>query len=208
MADKKTIDVDVFEKRIVAAVAAVVAELETHPTSIKLREVKKKMSELGADKASKVQQLAEEEEEQRKSIAGSREARLGPEVDALLEGRKLPDNQTREKLRHELDVIDLAIEKQQQVIADLRGEFSAVVCNHPENRAIYIAIQRRLATAVAEVAAANEAEEEFLAKLYEMGCSSVAFRPMRIREIGTLDDPHSRASAHRRELEQFVPEAV
>ena len=183
----------------------------THPKSIALREAIRKISELGVELASKKQQRAAAIEEERKSIAGSREARLGPKADALLDGRKLPDNPTNstiEKLDHEIEVIDFAIEKQQQVIADLRGEFSAVVCNHPQNRATYIQIQKRLAAAVAEVAAANEAEEEIFKKLYDAGCSSVKYRPMAIKEVGTLSDPYSRASSYFRELKEHLPEVL
>ena len=182
---------------------------ENDPTAKALRDAISKMAELGAQRAGLEKQLDGALEEQRKFITGSREARLDSEADALLGGRKREDNFSKiEKLRHEIEVLDMAIQKQQQVVSELRGKFSRYVCNHPANRETYIAIERRILAAVQELAAANEAEKKFLAKLYEIGCNSVSFRPMAIREIGIASDPNSRANLHIQELQKFVPEAV
>ena len=43
------------------------------------------------------------------------------------------------------------------------------VCKDPRNRATYIQIEKRLAAAVAELAAANAAEAEFFGKLATFG---------------------------------------
>jgi len=183
---------------------------ESHPTSVNLRDAIGKTAELNAMKVGLERKRDALLEERRKLIGGTRAERFGREADALLDGRKLEDNSSMiEKLNHEIEVVDLAIEKQQQAVSELRGKFSRYVCDHPANKATYLAIEKRIAAALAELAAANQAEQQFFDKLYEVGCSSVSFRRMALlKEIGVPSDPNSRASLHKREMEQFVPEAV
>jgi hypothetical protein len=176
-----------------------------------LRASEQKEKTIGAELAQVHRQIELAIEEKNNLLREPREAGLGAAADAFLAGKRVDVSSVGERLRklqREADVISLALTKQQAITAEQRGKFSADVCNHPQNRAAYIQIQKRLAAAVFEVATVNALEETFMAELYAAGVSSVPFRPMRIKEIGTLADVNSRASAHGRELEQFCPEVL
>ena len=70
----------------------------------------------------------------------------------------------------------------------------------------YLAVERGIVEAVKALAEANEDERRFLSALYDVGCSSVPFRPMRIRQVGDLADPNSLASMALREFKEYFPE--
>jgi hypothetical protein len=110
-----------------------------------------------------------------------------------------------ETLRHEVEVLIVATEKQREACDRARGKFSLAVCK--ANSLRYIAIEQRLAGAVQELGAANEAEEIFFDELVAAGVSSISFRPMRIQQVGTLRNEQSLATIHRREVKTYCPEA-
>jgi hypothetical protein len=180
---------------------------ESHPTAKALREGKKKVSELGIRRADLEKQLEAEIEKRRRLLSGSREERLGEEADAILDNRNFADSPSIEKLRHQIEVVDFAVQKQQEFVGNhLQAAFSKVVCDDPQNRQTYIS--KRIAAAIAELAAANEAEKEFFAKLYQVGCSTIPYRPMAVKEVGIASDTNSRAAAHLREVKEFCPEIL
>jgi len=171
-----------------------------------------KVKTIGAELAQVQKQIELLIEEKAALLRNPREAGLGAAADAYLAGKSVDvssslDERLRE-LQRKADIISLALTRQQEITADLRGKFSREVCNHPENRATYIGIQKRKAAAVVELAASNECEQQFFSALYGAGCSSVSFRPMGIKEIGTLKDGNSRASLHLAELKKYYPEAL
>jgi hypothetical protein len=197
------------EKKMASEKISIVVD-ESHPTSIRLREAIGKMSELGARRADVMKQREAELERLQKIIRGSREEKFGREADMLLENREVADSHPSiRELDHQIEVLDFAIARlQEKINNDLRPKFSAMVCSHPANVASYLAIEKRIASAVNALARANEDEATFLGGLYTAGCSSVSFRPMAVKEIGITSDPNSRATAYKRELQQFVPEAA
>lgn len=115
-----------------------------------------------------------------------------------------PDESIRE-LAHDVSIYERAVQIQCDVVDKLRTSFSTTVCATVQAR--YIAIEKRIAHAVQELAKANEAEVQFFDELREAGASP-GFRPMRVDAIGTLTDSQSRASFHRREVETYCPEAA
>ena len=59
-----------------------------------------------------------------------------------------------------------------------------------------------------QVAAANEQEILFFDGLRRAGVSSIIFRSMAVRSVGSKSDPNSMANLHSRELRQFLPHYV
>ena len=86
------------------------------------------------------------------------------EVDQLLSGSASADQvsaQDIEDLNHRIAVLERAIEKQLNIVSNLRTKYSVFVCEAPAQRDRYVEIERRIAAAVRELAAANEAEVKF-----------------------------------------------
>ena len=132
-------------------------------------------------------------------------------ADAFLAGKRVDVSSFDERLRklqREADVISLALTKQQAITAELRGKFSRDVCDHSQNRRAYIEIEKRIATAVRELAIAGANEEEFFAELDRAGVTRIDYRPMRVKQIGTLRDDNSLASRCLKEFETYLPEAL
>ncbi len=78
-----------------------------------------------------------------------------------------------EKLEHEIAVLDLAISRQAQTVDKLRGRFTLQVCE--ANRARYVEIEKRIAKAVQELAAANEEEVRFIEELRDRAAYRLRF---------------------------------
>lgn len=176
-----------------------------------LRASEQKEKNIGAELAQVHKQIELTIEQKTSLLRNPREAELVVAADAFLAGKSVdvaPVDERLRKLHRDADVISLALTRQQAITAGLRGKFSREVCEHPQNRATYVAIQKRKAAAIMELAASNELEQQFFSALYGAGCSSVSFRPMGIKEIGTLKDGNSRASLHLKELKEFCPEAL
>src|SRR5215470_4077986 len=124
-----------------------------------LRASELKEKTIGAELAQVHKQIELAIEEKTNLLRDLREAGLGAAADAFLAGERVDVASVDERLRklqRKADVISLALTKQQAITAANRGKFSRDVCEHPRNRATYIAIQKRKAAAVVEVAASNE----------------------------------------------------
>src|SRR5215472_7245845 len=119
---------------------------ENHQTTKDLHDAKVKLSAVSAKRAPLEHELDTLLAEQRRLIGGTRAEKLGHEAAALLDGRELDEDSSLStsiaRLLHELEVVDEAVRRQQQIVADARGAFSRVVCDHPRNKATYIAIQK------------------------------------------------------------------
>jgi hypothetical protein len=179
------------------------------PTTLALRAGEMTLQELSGDSAEKEKDLAAATQRYmarrnlgaRSSLEVEAEARLGikqahPQITA----------EDLENIEHEISVLEIAIERQRQIVNGLRGRFSLKIC--AANRDRYVAIEKRIARAVVDLASANEAEILFFNELQDAGCSTIVFRPMRIDQVGLISDPNSRASHHRREVNEFCPEAA
>jgi hypothetical protein len=185
---------------------------EKDPCVIALRTGEGKLKELTAERATKESELSTATQKYMSARKSIQHSKLEAEADELLGGQRLEQTETLvqsidlERLQHQIDVLSVAIDRQQQTVDMLRGKFSLAVCN--ANRSRYVEIERRIARAVRELAEANEDEARFIEELRDAGCSNVSFRPMRINEIGLASDSQSRANCHRRELQEFLPEAA
>ena len=100
--------------------------------------------------------------------------------------------------------LNAAISQQSHLVDALRGKYSVAICN--ENRAAYVAIEKRIARAGCELA--NEAETLFFRKLQDAGCTSIHFQPIRVSAVGFLSDGQSIASFHAKEVATYCPEAL
>ncbi|MCE3242020.1 MAG: hypothetical protein K0Q83_2527, partial [Deltaproteobacteria bacterium] len=99
------------------------------------------------------------------------------------------------------------IERQLNTVSNLRTEYSVFVCESKAQQDRYIAIERRIARACAELAEANAAEVKFFDELHAAGVTP-RFRPMRVSAVGLASDPNSIATFHHREVKQYCPEAL
>jgi hypothetical protein len=181
---------------------------EKDPRVIALRKEEKRLHELATRHGEK---KAELDKAMAKYIAARQmgQSKLAIEVDEVLRGEDIGPKISRgdiERLEHENAVLSAAIKKQQHAVDVARGQFSLALCESVKAR--YVEIERRIAKAVQELAAANEAELKFIQELWDSGCSSVPFRPMRVSAIGVASDPQSRAAFHRKEVQEFCPEAA
>src|SRR5207245_435443 len=111
-------------------------------------------------------------------------------------------------IKHRVDVLALASNKQQEEVERLRKKFARAVCEDRRNREQYIAIQRRILAAVEQLAECNQEEADSFDELSRVTGSVGPFRSMRVASVGLKKDPQSLATLHRRELEQFVPQAL
>jgi hypothetical protein len=172
---------------------------------IAFRAGEKKLAELQQSCAKKKQELSQATARYLES-----QKSLDDEAGELLEAGQLefqPVTKTElERLQREVQVFKAAIEKQREIVDRLRNGYSRAICS--ANRAEYLAIEKRIAAAVRELAAANQAELEFFDALQAANVKPVGFRSTRANQIGTLRDPNSFANWHRKEIQQFVPEVA
>ncbi len=179
---------------------------EKDPTVKALRAAEQRLNEVVAALPSKQKAL---DETTQRFMAIRKSSSLELEADALLanaQSEPAIKPEDLERLQHEIDVLNVAIKRQRSVVEGLGGQVSVKRCEINHDR--YVDIEKRIARAVQELAAANEEELDFFEELRAAGCSNITFRPMRIAAIGVASDPQSRASFHRREVEEFLPEAA
>lgn len=178
---------------------------EKHPDVIAYRSGEKKQGELQQAYTKKKRELGEATTRYLES-----QRTLDDEAGELLEGGQFafqPVTKTEiERLQREVEVFKAAITKQTQIVERLKNGFSKAVCQ--ANRAQYLAIEKKIAKAVQELAEGNEEEERFFEELRAADVKPVGFRSTRIAAIGTFKDTQSGASFHRKEIKEFVPEAV
>jgi len=184
---------------------------DKHPDVIALRTEEEKSQALQGDRAKEEEKLGQLTQLYMSRKQSNKQALLEAEADRLLGGTgTLPsaDNDLKdiEAIEHKIAVLDIAISKQKAEVDKVRSRFSVHLCQI--NRAQYVEIERRIAKAVQELAAANEEEIRFFQALLDAGCSSISFRPMRINAIGIMADDQSVARFHEREVKEFCPEAA
>jgi hypothetical protein len=182
----------------------------TDPLLIELQEAEKKLNDLNLRKSSLNHEIdARCERLLALDATTQSQDRLEMEAEAMLQGSAVSGSAIRkdiEALRHEMEVVERAITIQAGLVDSARGRMSIALCEL--NRPGYIAIEKRIAAAVAELARANAEEISLFRQLLDAGCRSITFRPMRLGLVGTLDDGQSIASIHRREVAEFCPEAL
>ena len=71
-----------------------------------------------------------------------------------------------EDLNHRIAVLEGALEKQVDTVSKLRTEYSVFVCESKAQRDRYIAIERHIARACAELAEVNAAEVKVFDELH------------------------------------------
>jgi len=182
---------------------------ERDPVVLALRAGEQKLDDVIQRLAGKQKELATATEKYLSRPKSLGRSKLESEADELLNGSQSKPGVNAadiESLQHDIDVAELAVEQQRQIVNGLRGQFSIKICT--ANRDEYVQIERRISRAVVELALANESEVLFINQLRDAGCSTIIFRPMRVDQVGLISDPNSRASHHRREVEEFCPEAA
>ena len=178
---------------------------------IELRDAKQKEKAIAAELAEVHRQIESTQEEKRALFSNPREAEIGALADDYLAGRKtraLSIDARLSELYQRRDVLELALTKQQAITADARGRFSKVVCADPRNVELYLQIEQRQACALTELAEAGDAERAFLQDFYDRGCSSVNFRPMRLKQLGSMQDPNSLVRLTLAEYQKYLPEVL
>ena len=123
--------------------------------------------------------------------------RIGGEPEDRLVVKQIDERQ------HELEIINRAIEQQAIVVDEARRPFINEVKRL--NQSAYIASAKRIVEVERQLSAAYGAHKKLIDALLTVGVSS---RPMDLRTLGDLDDPQSILSAHLREFQTFVPEAL
>jgi len=176
---------------------------------VALRAGEGKLRDLIAKRQAKVEELSEATIRYNDNRRSQQRSVIELEAEALLKGEPIKAGAAAEdldKLQREIEVLNAAVSQQSHLVEDaLRGKYSTVV--HADNRNRYVEIEKRIARAVQELAAANEAEVLFFRELQDAGCNSIAFRPMRVGVIGLKSDDQSVAAFHARELREYCPEA-
>jgi hypothetical protein len=180
---------------------------EKHQDVINLKKGEMKLNEFCARHAAKNTEL---ERLTLKYLAARKLSRVGQleaEGHELLVGSAKPDLTPYdiERTQHDVEVLEAAIHEQRQVVDGLRGKYSLVLCE--ANRSQYLEIEKRISRAVQALANANEDEVKFFRELEDAG-ASIRFRPMRVVAVGVASDSESLANRHRREVEEFLPEAA
>jgi hypothetical protein len=171
-------------------------------------EGERKLNDLRAQRGVKERELSEATS---RYMAVRMEQRSTIEIEAaaLISGESVKAGVTAEdleKIEREIQVFDAAIRQQTKLVDKLSGEFTVAISE--ANRQQYVAIEKRIAAAVAELAEANEAEVIFFRELQDAGCTSIPFRPMRMTSVGIMSDMQSSAAFHRKEVAQYCPEAL
>lgn len=172
---------------------------------IAFRQSELKLRELNRERSAKTRQLDEELERQRRARS-SRSAQIDAEAEQLLAGEQLTEKASHDsqRLEHEIAVLDRALEKQSELIAELQARFSRAVqeLNHEQ----YLKIEHRIAAAIKELSSANLEEQLFFDALLHAGCSAISLRPMRVGFIGLPPeaDPQGFCASWEREFAEFV----
>jgi hypothetical protein len=135
--------------------------------------------------------------------------RLQVEVQALLNEAQMPNDVSQadiEKIEHDIRVHEAAIAEQRKIVSIVRSRVSVKI--QELNRGHYLEIVRKIHEAVVALASANQSEVDFFDELRAAGCDSIQFRPMRVTSVGLARDQQGVAALHRREVAQFVPDAM
>jgi len=176
---------------------------------VALREGERKLNDLIALRQKKEDELSEATVRYLERRRLSQRSPLEFEAEALLSGEPMKAGANTadfEKLQREIDVLSEAIVQHSQVLDGLRNKYSVAIGK--ANYSTYVAIEKRIAAAIGELAAANEAEVLFFRELEDAGCRAIQFRPMRIGAVGLASDDQSVASFHRKEVATYCPEAL
>jgi hypothetical protein len=179
------------------------------PELVALRAAERKYDALAADREREKAELDKATQRYLSNKKPSQQSKIEAEADELITGiAKSADQSLKDlsEIDHKIAVLDVAVEKQREEVSRARSKYSVALCR--ANRRRYIEIERRIAQAVQALAEANEIEMRFLEGLCDAGCSTIPFRPMRMAAVGVSSDPQSRAALHRREVEEFCPDAL
>ena len=181
---------------------------KNHPDAIVAREAEQKLAQLKKRLRLKENEFEAAHNEYARAMAKTSTERIGDAAALLLAGGELTTitRSDLERLRTEREVLTAAGAEQQRIVAIAQGRVSRAL--HETNRSEYIAIEKRIAAAVAELARANEAEARFFEDLKAAGCNSITFRPMGIKAVGLASDKQSPAAFHAREVREHCPEAA
>jgi hypothetical protein len=181
---------------------------EKHPNLILLREAEQKLNRLRKQKREKENSLEEIREQYSQFAALPKQERLETQAAALLADAPMK-NITRddiERASRELEVLLTAITTQERIVAKAAGTVSRQL--HEVNRDEYVRIAKRIASAVLELARANEEEFKFFDELKDAGASGVRFRSMAVAAVGKASDRQSGAAFHQAELREHCPQAL
>jgi hypothetical protein len=181
---------------------------EKHPNIILLREAEQKLNRLRKQKREKENSLEEMREQYSQFAALPKQERLETQAAALLADAPMK-NITRddiERASRELEVLLTAITTQERIVAKAAGTVSRQL--HEVNRDEYVRIAKRIASAVLELARANEEEFKFFDELKDAGASGVRFRSMAVAAVGKASDRQSGAAFHQAELREHCPQAL
>jgi len=136
--------------------------------------------------------------------------RIGPmdyRATMALKG-ETPDLPDVGALRDEIALKEKVIEKKNDGLKVLQAKYDRAVQVAAANVEIHVQIVRKINAAIQALAAANEQEILFFDGLRRAGVSSIIFRSMAVRSVGSKSDPNSMANLHSRELRQFLPHYV
>jgi hypothetical protein len=179
------------------------------PAAVELREAETKLRALRSEHQVKQEQLEKLEQEYARRRSLSAKDRLETEAESVLAGMPVEEISIPEirDLQHWIEIQSKAIELQSVVVQTARNKFTRTICE--ANRGRYLEIAKRISRAVEELSLANESEVQFFDELMSAGCGSgIPFRSLRLNAVGLASDKQSAAAFHRREVEQFLPEAL
>jgi hypothetical protein len=173
-----------------------------HEAEVKLTELRVQLRKEQGARDRKLQMYLSQKSTER----SSERSKLDSEADQLLSGSAIANQvsaQELEDVNHKIAVTERAIERQLATVSNLRTDYSIFVCQSKAQQDRYIAIERRIARACAELAEANAAEVAFFDEHHAVGVTP-RYRPMRVSVIGLPSDPNSVAAFHRKEVERTV----
>ena len=183
---------------------------ETHPHVVAYRAGVKDLSNARATLAKRKNALNDATQKYM-AQKGTPRSKLDLEADKVLSASGYSvDWISPEKLQEltsEVEVMERVVQRQQNTVSELRTRYSAAICQQPDVQQRSIAIQKRIASACAELAAANQGEVDFFDELHAVDVSP-CFRPMRVSAVGLASDPNSIATFHRKEIKTYCPQAV
>jgi hypothetical protein len=183
---------------------------ETHQDLVAYRASLRDSSDAGATLAKKKDVLNEATQKHMAQKAAPR-SRVDLAADHVLSGLDHTADwisaEKLEELSREVEVWERIVQRQQDTVGKLRTRYSTAVCQQKDQQDRYVAVERRIASACAELAEANAAEVRFFDELHGADVTP-CFRPMRVSAVGLPSDPNSRASFHRREVKQYCPAAL
>jgi len=183
---------------------------EKHPDVIAFRAEQARRQEFMNSLGAKQTELAGAQQRYAERMQSLRRSRLESEADELLSGassvRLSPEDlKDIERLEHEIEVIELALQKQKSTLDLCQGRFNTAVSE--ANTSTYVRIEKRYYRAIQEAAEAGEEEFRFFEALQQAGVTPM-FRPMRLNQIGIVSDTQSAAAFHAREVREFCPQAA